>query len=187
MASIDSTIQSSCGLPNAKNRIFCGNAVPVKAGSALGTVGGTGYGQNNYWTLHLHFEFKSFAHLGTSGNDSGEFGYTTSLPDQLGYYDPTMSLHVASGVAGPVLLTLTQNASLLVGPGGSGATSYRVVALLNKGDTFDARQFSGPTTTPLCPKGWYEIAGTDGTYFLDYLKPGQIPAAWICAEYVTGP
>lgn len=59
----------------------------VKKGQVLGIMGGSGYGEPNYWGVHLHFELKD---LPVTHSPSGGpyWGYTPENPDQFGYHDP---------------------------------------------------------------------------------------------------
>lgn len=60
----------------------------VAKGQKLGIMGGSGYGQPDYWGIHLHFELKDKP-VTYNPSGSGEyFGYTPSHPDRYGYHDP---------------------------------------------------------------------------------------------------
>jgi murein DD-endopeptidase MepM/ murein hydrolase activator NlpD len=61
---------------------------PVAKGQVLGTMGGSGYGQADYWGVHLHFEIKN-APVPYSPSGGGTYwGYTPSRPENFGYRDP---------------------------------------------------------------------------------------------------
>lgn len=59
----------------------------VQKGQVLGIMGGSGYGQPNYWGVHLHFELKDrpVTHSPSGGT---YYGYTPTNPDQFGYHNP---------------------------------------------------------------------------------------------------
>jgi murein DD-endopeptidase MepM/ murein hydrolase activator NlpD len=71
----------------------------VRKGQLIGTMGGSGYGDSDYWSIHLHFEMKdsNILHNPIGGNacwyqmcdcyDSC-WGYTPSDADKYGYHDP---------------------------------------------------------------------------------------------------
>jgi murein DD-endopeptidase MepM/ murein hydrolase activator NlpD len=61
---------------------------PVAKGQVLGTMGGSGYGQADYWGVHLHFEIKN-APVPYSPSGRGTYwGYTPTRPEDFGYRDP---------------------------------------------------------------------------------------------------
>jgi hypothetical protein len=87
-------LQQRCGTPSGSTgRTVCTLPVPVDPSTSIGTVGGTGYGAQGAWPVHLHMEVKGSATLGTAANDSGEFGYTKSHPQELGFSDPATLYH----------------------------------------------------------------------------------------------
>ncbi len=62
--------------------------VIVAKGQKLGIMGGSGYGQPDFWGVHLHFEIKDKP---VTHNPSGHgtfWGYTPSNPDEYGYHNP---------------------------------------------------------------------------------------------------
>jgi murein DD-endopeptidase MepM/ murein hydrolase activator NlpD len=60
----------------------------VAKGQKLGIMGGSGYGQPDYWGVHLHFELKDKP-VPYSPSGEGEYwGYTPSNPDRYGYHNP---------------------------------------------------------------------------------------------------
>ncbi len=65
----------------------------VDLGHPLGRMGGSGYGQPDYWSVHLHFEFKISAVLGDPKTPDKYWGYIPQTqPDALleywGYVNP---------------------------------------------------------------------------------------------------
>ena len=66
--------------------LYVGEAV-VK-GQKIGTMGGTGGGQTNYWPVHLHFEIKRRAVLGNPSGSGQYWGYTPYDASGYGYIDP---------------------------------------------------------------------------------------------------
>lgn len=70
---------------------FAAGLVPgscVTGGQQFGTVGGSGYGQEGYWSPHLHLEIKDAAVLTNPGNGGPYFGYTPQPAQGYGYRDP---------------------------------------------------------------------------------------------------
>lgn len=59
----------------------------VEKGQVLGIMGGSGYGQPNYWGVHLHFEIKDRP-VPHSPSGGPYWGYTPTHPSQFGYHDP---------------------------------------------------------------------------------------------------
>lgn len=57
-------------------------------GTTVGEMGGTGYGQENYWTVHLHFEMKNQCTLGAPTKPNTYWGYTPNYPSEYGYLNP---------------------------------------------------------------------------------------------------
>lgn len=60
----------------------------VEKGQRIGRMGGSGYGESGYWSVHLHFEVKDSP---VTHNPSGPgiyLGYTPAHPDGFGYHDP---------------------------------------------------------------------------------------------------
>lgn len=58
----------------------------VTKGQKIGTMGGSGNGRSNYWSVHLHFEIKRSNGLGSS--PSGYWGYTPRSASNYNYIDP---------------------------------------------------------------------------------------------------
>jgi hypothetical protein len=59
----------------------------VPTGAQVGTMGGTGYGESNYWPIHLHFEVKNGATLGAP-NGASYWGYTPTPAENYGWRNP---------------------------------------------------------------------------------------------------
>lgn len=59
----------------------------VEKGQVLGLMGGSGYGQPDYWGVHLHFEIKDRP-VTHSPSGGPYWGYTPTHPSQFGYHDP---------------------------------------------------------------------------------------------------
>ncbi len=59
----------------------------VEKGQVLGIMGGSGYGQGNYWGVHLHFEIKDRP-VTHSPSGGPYWGYTPTHPSQFGYHNP---------------------------------------------------------------------------------------------------
>ncbi|MGA1869572.1 MAG: NBR1-Ig-like domain-containing protein [bacterium] len=60
----------------------------VYKGEKIGVMGGSGYGKQDNWDVHLHFEIKDAS---VTDNPSGTglyWGYTPSNPDNYGYHNP---------------------------------------------------------------------------------------------------
>jgi murein DD-endopeptidase MepM/ murein hydrolase activator NlpD len=60
----------------------------VAKGQKLGIMGGSGYGQSDYWGVHLHFELKDKPVPYNSSGPGTYWGYTPSNPDEYGYHNP---------------------------------------------------------------------------------------------------
>jgi murein DD-endopeptidase MepM/ murein hydrolase activator NlpD len=60
----------------------------VAKGQKLGVMGGSGYGQPDYWGVHLHFEIKDKPVPHSPSGEGEYWGYTPSNPDRYGYHDP---------------------------------------------------------------------------------------------------
>jgi murein DD-endopeptidase MepM/ murein hydrolase activator NlpD len=60
----------------------------VAKGQKLGIMGGSGYGQSDYWGVHLHFELKDKPVTHNPSGFETYWGYTPSNPDEYGYHDP---------------------------------------------------------------------------------------------------
>ncbi|WPD22517.1 MAG: pre-peptidase C-terminal domain-containing protein [Candidatus Electrothrix scaldis] len=59
----------------------------VTRGEVIATMGGSGYGNSDYWARHLHFEFKKSAVTGSPWGGS-YWGYTPTDPGNYGYANP---------------------------------------------------------------------------------------------------
>jgi len=64
--------------------LYVGEA--VAKGQKIGTMGGTGGGKTDYWSVHLHYEIKRSNVLGSS--PSGYYGYTPTSATNYNYIDP---------------------------------------------------------------------------------------------------
>lgn len=60
----------------------------VAKGQKLGIMGGSGYGEPDYWSVHLHFELKDKPVTYNPSGHGEYFGYTPGHPDEYGYHDP---------------------------------------------------------------------------------------------------
>ncbi|MFL6201984.1 MAG: M23 family metallopeptidase [Thermoanaerobaculia bacterium] len=60
----------------------------VAKGQKLGVMGGSGYGQPDYWGVHLHFELKDKPVTHNPSGPGTWWGYTPSNPDEYGYHNP---------------------------------------------------------------------------------------------------
>ena len=68
----------------------------IAGGTHIAVMGGTGYGQDDYWSVHLHFEVKNQAVLGAPTAPNQHWGYTTpSHPDNFGYLNPQDLIGIA--------------------------------------------------------------------------------------------
>ena len=61
----------------------------ITRGTQIGTIGGSGYGNSNYWTRHLHFEAKTRPVTNNSCGSGTYWGYTPSYPDNYCYKNPS--------------------------------------------------------------------------------------------------
>jgi murein DD-endopeptidase MepM/ murein hydrolase activator NlpD len=61
----------------------------VSKGQKLGIMGGSGYGQSDYWAVHLHFELKDKPVPHNPSGPRTYWGYTPSNPDEYGYHNPS--------------------------------------------------------------------------------------------------
>ncbi len=200
LESIESGLKIACGV--IAKRTICNPPVSVVPGTILGTVGCTRYGLSQCvgFASHLHFETKTFSTLGTGGDDVGPyFGYAgngtkgpAQQPDYYGYSDPILWLHdVTPIMPDPILypeilvqvLAAGAGASLRVGPG-----AYRTLRTVVNGETFLRVRSAGPSTTPSCSKGWYQVSPPDRSEFPDLSRvrvgsptPSTIPEAWVCS------
>lgn len=60
----------------------------LTAGTIIGVMGGTGYGQSQHWVTHLHFEIKLDCTLDAPDPRNRYWGYTVDNPSNHGYVDP---------------------------------------------------------------------------------------------------
>jgi len=194
MESIPTNLTTACGAidANRRHRRTCGTPVQIDAGNSVGTVGCTRFGLStcdSSFGSHLHFEIKDFGTLGSTGDDSGEFGYSTIHPELNGYIDPILNLHQLTSISDTQVRVTSfgQGINIRVGPGDY-RTYQRTVAA---GEEFVAIATAPATTTPACSDGWYLILATSLTqetrvvngdlYFNDLSRtPSAIPDAWIC-------
>jgi Fibronectin type III domain len=196
LSSIDDGLKAACGPldQNTKRRI-CITPVPVTRKMYIGQVGCSRYGLSDCtadFVSHLHFETKNFSTLGSNGDDDGNFGYTgdgitrslANQPDRFGYYDPVV--WITSQVA-PINLTPQLDVPVRVTPSGQGVSLrigpglYRVLRAVSNGESFTAQRFAGPTTSPECSAGWYQLVPSDGSEFPDPSRSAStIPDVWVC-------
>jgi murein DD-endopeptidase MepM/ murein hydrolase activator NlpD len=210
LQSIDPALASACTGSNTDGGIgrwTCASPVEIGAGRVIGEVGGTGFGRNDQWPPHLHFELKSFPTLGTTSDDlSVGFGYTAAHPDSehsegSRYYDPLLILHEMTEIATRHVRVTTAGggARLRVGPG---SYLYRSrLGVLGKrallpDDDFVAIRRSPPSLVPKCSEGWYQVKHSatpdrlptglvtetrHGFYFPEPVDSGSVPDGWVCA------
>jgi len=60
----------------------------VVKGQTIGVMGGSGYGNPNYWATHLHFEIKDAAVLHNPSGSGSYWGYTPTSATNFGYHNP---------------------------------------------------------------------------------------------------
>ena len=60
----------------------------VEKGERIGRMGGSGYGESGYWSVHLHFEVKDAPVTHNPSGPGTYWGYTPTHPDGFGYHDP---------------------------------------------------------------------------------------------------
>ena len=60
----------------------------VNKGTIIGIMGGSGYGNPNYWGVHLHFEIKDGNVLHNPVGGGLYWGYTPSSAENYGYHNP---------------------------------------------------------------------------------------------------
>jgi hypothetical protein len=126
----------------------------VAKGQALGIMGGSGYGQSNYWGVHLHFELKDRPVTHSPSGNGTFWGYTPSNPDEYGYHDPGAYIGVVSVKAPPppapvVTVTLTAPNGGTLGRGRrvtvkwstAGADPGDEVSIYFKRDSFASLEF----------------------------------------------
>ncbi|HEV8580680.1 MAG TPA: Calx-beta domain-containing protein, partial [Thermoanaerobaculia bacterium] len=190
---IDPELLEKCGPGGSKKRHICPSLVQVTAGQTVAKVGCSRYGLTKCdkdFSSHLHFETKTFGTLGTKNDDQGEFGYSPSHPDSYGYKDPISFLHSLSSRSGTVRLA-DNSVCFRVGPGGAGSTAYRRIgcgpAVTSLGPVFNSLAVSGSTSTPVCQRGWYQIAPIQGGGFPDTTNgdpDDTISEAWVCGDFL---
>jgi len=188
LATIEESLKLACGPvdPGRRKRRTCADPVPVNAGDALGSIGGSGFGQPSFWSPHLHFEIKTFSTLGTSGDDAGEFGYTLNPPKEEGFRDQMLSLHSITEFTALRRVRVTENGvNIRIGPGGAGGTLYRILAQVNAGEEYEALRSSGATTIPDCPGGWYQIQREGSGRLVDADLGGEVIDGWVCADFAS--
>ena len=79
----------------------------VAKGQALGIMGGSGYGQPDYWGVHLHFEIKDRPVTHNPSGGGTYWGYTPSNPDGYGYHDPGAFLGIVAVKPPPAAVAIT--------------------------------------------------------------------------------
>lgn len=166
--------------------------IGVTLGQVVGHVGGTGFGKDDAWPYHLHFESKKFSTL-NSPKDGTSFGYSLDHPFNLGYGDPVLniektsrndpSIHVRVSLAG-------DGVSFRIGPDTNYDRQTRGHHTdPNYPDGFSAIAYSKPTGG--CDQGWDRIIAygnfppPESKYFdpTDVQwrgGPGQLPDVWVC-------
>jgi murein DD-endopeptidase MepM/ murein hydrolase activator NlpD len=70
----------------------------VTKGQKLGTMGGSGGGRADYWSVHLHFEIKRSNTLGS--DPSGYWGYTPRSATGYNYIDPIWLINSTTTAVG---------------------------------------------------------------------------------------
>jgi len=169
-----------------KDRVFVTKGVTV-----VGHVGGTGFGEEEYWHPHLHFEGKNFSTLNASGEPT-KFGYSNLHPFKLGFKDPVIyvektaqnkpSIHVKVSTSG-------DGVSFRIGPN----TIYDKQRVGHATDPDFPDNFSALARSPAtsgCDKGWYKIIsfGSFPPPVSRYFEPenagrrgpGDMPDVWVC-------
>jgi murein DD-endopeptidase MepM/ murein hydrolase activator NlpD len=158
--------------------------VPVRSGRQLGSVGELGLGKRH--VTGLRFEVRTFAGLSAPGVHPPEFGYSSSIPDALGYRNPVEYLEQAAAITHPAMVSVTASGagnSLRIGP----SAQYSSLVAVKEHETYWARMTS--PATPGCSMGWYEIyrgSADDPAYPpgtpLAYIagQDFQVPTAWAC-------
>jgi RHS repeat-associated protein len=113
----------------------------VIAGQELGQMGGTGYGEDATYAVHLHFEVKTHPGLGSSSGT--DFGYVPSKnsstvpghPSAHGFLDPWA--HLAGTALAPTPLAVTNPAGVYVRRGPR-SPDYSALTELSAGRGFVA-------------------------------------------------
>jgi len=151
-------------------------AVEVRAGDRIGyadsRLGDTGRNAS-----HLHFEVRKFAALSPPGVSPPEFGYTSVLPDTLGFIDPSRYLDGA--------VKAKRNSPISISPAGGGKMlrwgpreDYPTSFSVRAGEKYWLRQIAPKTGG--CSAGWFQVSKSseDPVSPIDYIA--HLPAAWIC-------
>ena len=73
-----------------------GQSFPVSQGDAIGLMGFSEFSTRHASGIHLHFEIKDSAGLGSEGDQGPYWGYTPGHPDLYGYSDPRL---IISGIS----------------------------------------------------------------------------------------
>ena len=184
LSAIDPSILALCGATDSSDRTSCPQAAGkiIPRGTALGWVGGTGFGQANAWDLHLHFELKTFPTTGTLGNDNGKWGYTDANPETFGFKDPVILLEQAVEVPQAVI-TVAGGVSMYAGPLDRG---YRQLPwALGAGS--HVRVTHAVPTSAACPKNMFRIQQDDGGLFVRGSGPEAEWVAWVCGSALDTP
>ena len=208
LASINEALKTSCGTrdPITRRRDCSGSPVAVDLGTQLGTLGRSGWGQDEFpgYGTHLHLEVKSLGVLGSAGHDEGSFGYSFQHPEALGYSDPAHAIHSAEQILQSQLVSPHSSTALLMGPEGNGGSpGYPMID--TTGTYVDKKLVAthiAPGTAD-CPDGWYKIERirftefprcsrdqeTNRQCFPPTFKPSApIPDAWACrSAFDLGP
>lgn len=186
LVSIEDGLFKACGTSPDRNRRWrhtCARPVPVRRGTRLGGVGGTGYGSSQYWGPHLHIEYRTFSTLGTEGDDAGQWGYTVAHPDEESFLDPLLSIHDASRSGD--LLRVQVPTSLVYGPSTS-AGSYPSVARLEPGTVLQASHLGREPVGSGCGRAWMRVRPFEaGALFLLPQTGTSLRDAWVCSEDVV--
>jgi murein DD-endopeptidase MepM/ murein hydrolase activator NlpD len=192
---VEASLLAGCGPVDRgrQKRHTCTRTLRVSAGDRLGTVGGSGYGQVNHWSTHLHLEVRNFDTLGARGDDGSgyEIGYTNGPPDvprwgSARHAEPLLQLEdVRTGFPTLRVRTLRQ-AALRVGPGSTGSDAYRVIGALPAGLELDNDALATDVARwPLC-SAWRRVCRRDGQPFSDArYASGTLAQAWVCASDVA--
>ncbi|MEQ1693899.1 MAG: M23 family metallopeptidase, partial [Gemmatimonas sp.] len=194
-----SKLSSDCTANEASRRYSClKGSVLVDRGEFIGTVGNTGSRGADPYPTHLHFEIRRFEWLGTTADDSGEYGYTPSSARSYGFADPVEYFHVVSARdAGVSVRPTTADSKLLMGPGALkadiGRNQYRALASSSAADIYTVTGFvDSQSGEPTCANGWYRLERqNNGATFYDVLDvsgrydKGRVKAAWACKDDLT--
>lgn len=142
---------------------------------------------------HLHFELKNQSFLGTTGDNTGPYGYTpgaaadpipANAPGSFGFYNPIPGFgEVEATPDATVTVTTDGNGvGMRVGPNrtytGTGNTLVAATPYIRVGRAGAA--------TDQCDNGWLELKNSSGAYFPNggyppYRNgPASVPTVWAC-------